>query len=86
VLSGSGHVAGVVNHPDSNKYNYWVNEKLQKDPDKWLSEASNNTGSWWVDWEKWCNSLSGAMVNARKPDAKSALENAPGSFVASKLD
>lgn len=85
VLSGSGHVAGVVNHPDSNKYNYWVNDKLQKDPEKWLAGASNNVGSWWVDWEKWCDSLSGKMIDAREPDAKTAIENAPGSFVISKL-
>ena len=28
----SGHIAGVVNPPDSGKYSHWVNEKLPADP------------------------------------------------------
>lgn len=86
VLSGSGHVAGVVNHPDAKKYNYWTNDALPQSPDKWLSAAKDNEGSWWVDWEKWCSKLSGPEVAAQKIDAKRVLENAPGSFVKCKLD
>src|SRR5215831_6689991 len=28
VLSGSGHIAGMINPPAANKYGYWTNEKL----------------------------------------------------------
>ena len=28
VLSGSGHIAGMVNPPAANKYGYWTNDKL----------------------------------------------------------
>src|SRR5689334_342505 len=28
VLSGSGHIAGIVNPPSANKYGYWTNEDL----------------------------------------------------------
>lgn len=85
VLSGSGHVAGVVNHPDSKKYNYWTNDKLPKNPDQWLSSAKDNPGSWWVDWDKWSSKISGPQVAARKIDKKHALENAPGSYVKMKI-
>lgn len=84
VLSGSGHVAGVVNHPDSKKYNFWTNDKLVKDAQKWLEKATDNAGSWWQDWSNWCSGLSGGMVEARKV-TKEALENAPGSFVKKTL-
>lgn len=84
-LSGSGHVAGVVNHPDSKKYNYWTNDKLPEDAESWLKNAKENPGSWWVDWNNWCSKLSGGMTPARKIEAKRALEPAPGSYVKKHL-
>ncbi len=32
VLAGSGHIAGVVNPPDSGKYQYWTNEGDRRAP------------------------------------------------------
>jgi polyhydroxyalkanoate synthase len=86
VLSGSGHVAGVVNHPDNKKYNYWSNDKLSKSASEWLKNAKDNQGSWWLDWHKWCSKLSGEMISARKINQKSIIEDAPGSYVKVKLD
>lgn len=83
-LSGSGHVAGVVNHPDANKYNYWTSDKIAKTADEWLKSAKDNAGSWWVDWAKWLSERSGKMVEAYSIDAKKAIENAPGSFIKAK--
>ena len=31
VLAGSGHIAGVVNPPAAQKYQYWVNDKPTRD-------------------------------------------------------
>ncbi len=86
VLSGSGHVAGVVNHPDNKKYDYWTNEKLGKKPSDWLKGAKDNPGSWWLDWDKWCSKLSGKKIAARKINPKVVIEAAPGSYVGVKLD
>lgn len=83
VLSGSGHVAGVVNHPSRQKYNYWTNDKIENTAKKWLTGAHDNPGSWWGDWVKWATPLSNEKVPARIP-AKT-LENAPGSYVKKRL-
>lgn len=78
-LTASGHVAGVVNHPDKNKYNYWTNEKIAPTPEGWFKHATSHEGSWWVDWKHWAQSKSGKKIAARK--VTKGLEDAPGSFV-----
>src|SRR5437762_14276333 len=47
VLSGSGHIAGMINPPAAKKYGYWTNEKLPAKPDAWLKDARQHEGSWW---------------------------------------
>jgi polyhydroxyalkanoate synthase len=87
VLSGSGHIAGVVNPPSAEKYGYWTNTKLPADPDAWLEGAKNHKGSWWPEWAKWLKKYRGADVPARIPgDGKlPAIEDAPGSYVKVKI-
>jgi polyhydroxyalkanoate synthase len=87
VLSASGHIAGVVNHPDAKKYNYWTNDKLPADPHAWLKGAAEHAGSWWTDWSGWVKKHGGGEVDARKPgDGKlRVIEDAPGSFVKVRL-
>jgi polyhydroxyalkanoate synthase len=87
VLSGSGHIAGVVNPPSAEKYGYWTNTKLPADPDTWLEGAKNHKGSWWPEWAKWLKKYRGADVPARVPgDGKlPAIEDAPGSYVKVKI-
>ncbi len=82
VLSGSGHIAGVINPPAANKYGYWTNERLAKNPETWLSHAKGHDGSWWIEWEKWLRLHSGENVPARKPGENGpVIEDAPGSYV-----
>lgn len=85
VLSASGHVAGVVNHPSKNKYSYWVSDIKDKGPEIWLEHAKNIPGSWWVDWEIWLKKKSGELIAARKIDKKGVLEDAPGTYVKARL-
>ncbi len=85
VLSGSGHVAGIINHPDANKYDYFTNDRLADTPKAWLKGAKDNQGSWWLDWDKWCSAISGKKVEARKIDNKNVIENAPGSYVKMRI-
>ncbi len=78
-LAGSGHIAGIVNHPSKNKYGYWTNDKLPNSADEWLDGAKQFDGSWWNHWAKWIAKHGGKKVPARK--IKKSLEPAPGSYV-----
>ncbi|NVK36109.1 MAG: class I poly(R)-hydroxyalkanoic acid synthase [Rhodobacteraceae bacterium] len=86
VLSGSGHIAGVVNHPDKNKYQYWTGREPKGDFDVWIETAEEHPGSWWPHWNDWLHSLDDREVKARKPGAyrMKIIEDAPGSYVQAK--
>jgi polyhydroxyalkanoate synthase len=89
VLGGSGHIAGIVNPPAANKYGYWTNDALPGSPEEFQQGAVQHQGSWWNDWQVWIAALNGDdRVPARTPgDGKlKAIEDAPGSYVALRLD
>ncbi|MDR3424015.1 MAG: class I poly(R)-hydroxyalkanoic acid synthase [Alphaproteobacteria bacterium] len=79
VLAGSGHIAGVVNHPDANKYNYWTNAKCPANPDEWFEKATPHQGSWWPEWIKWLEQYAGGDIAPRQ--VTEGIEDAPGSYV-----
>jgi polyhydroxyalkanoate synthase len=84
VLAGSGHIAGVVNPPAKNKYQYWTGRRPRNaDLEGWLSTAKEHPGSWWPDWLVWLTRQSPTEVPARVPGqgALKAIEDAPGSYV-----
>ncbi len=83
VLSGSGHIAGVVNPPSKKKYQYWTGSKPEGSLDEWVQNASETPGSWWPHWQKWIKSQDDNLVKARQPGARRTkiLEDAPGSYV-----
>ena len=83
VLSGSGHIAGVVNPPTKVKYQYWLGPKPVGEFDAWVAAATEHPGSWWPDWMAWIRAQAPAMVKARVPgDGKLApLCDAPGTYV-----
>ena len=83
VLSGSGHIAGVINPPTKNKYGHWINEKLPQSPDTWFEGAKETAGSWWPDLVEWNKAFRGGKVPARKVGAGKLepIEDAPGSYV-----
>jgi polyhydroxyalkanoate synthase len=83
ILAGSGHIAGVVNPPEAEKYGYWTNATNAKDPEGWLNGAEEHKGSWWPEWQRWVAAFDGDKVPARTPgDGKlKVVEDAPGSYV-----
>jgi len=84
VLAGSGHIAGVVNPPARNKYQYWTGPRPRNaDVDGWLTKAKEYPGSWWPDWLVWLTRQGPTEVPARVPGegALKAIEDAPGSYV-----
>jgi polyhydroxyalkanoate synthase len=84
VLAGSGHIAGVVNPPARNKYQYWSGPKPRtSDIETWLTKAKEHPGSWWPDWLAWLKAQDPTEVRARKPGGGKIkpIEDAPGSYV-----
>ena len=85
-LAGSGHIAGVINHPAARKYQYWTSSDLPETFEEWMAGAQEHPGSWWADWIEWLKARSGALVSARDPAAGPlpVLGEAPGEYVKAK--
>ena len=91
VLSGSGHIAGMINPPAAKKYGYWTNEALPATPDDWLAGAKQHEGSWWNDWLAWLEPQLGPRVTARAAGGGGKkrlkiIEPAPGSYARQRAD
>jgi len=90
VLSGSGHIAGIINPPSANKYGYQTcdqNVAKPAAPQQWLEGAQKHEGSWWPDWQRWAETLDKEKMAARAVGNKhyAAIEPAPGSYVMKRL-
>ena len=85
-MAGSGHIAGVINHPEAKKYQYWLNEDKAETLAEWREGAVEHPGSWWYAWDKWLSEKSGKKVKARIPGSGKldVIEPAPGSYVKRK--
>ncbi|MFT3976269.1 MAG: class I poly(R)-hydroxyalkanoic acid synthase [Sphingomonas bacterium] len=86
LLAGSGHIAGVVNPPAQNKYQYWTNPGQPGSLEEFIAGATETKGSWWPDWLGWLRALDAKDVPAtrgRMPGKGKlpAIEDAPGNYV-----
>lgn len=84
VLGESGHIAGIINHPEKNKYGFWVNKELNESADKWLETAEHTQGSWWEHWNKWLsahNAKEKVLPCKQGSQANPVIRSAPGEYV-----
>jgi polyhydroxyalkanoate synthase len=86
VLAGSGHIAGVVNPPEAQKYQYWINEDKVDTLAEFVDGATEVKGSWWPDWIQWIDRKSDGKIPAKGARIAGrgklkAIEDAPGSYV-----
>lgn len=83
LLGGSGHIAGIIIPPGTEKYGYSCNLDCPKNPEDWLANAKHHAGSWWPEWFKWLKKESGPLIDA--PDFNQLplgpIMDAPGSYV-----
>ena len=86
-LAGSGHIAGVVNHPNAQKYQYWRNDNEDLNTlDDFIAGAQETKGSWWPDWLQWLRKQDPKTVPAvgayiPGEGILDAIEDAPGRYV-----
>jgi polyhydroxyalkanoate synthase len=77
VLTGGGHIAGMVNPPGPKAYLY-RRDDTPPDADEWLRGAERVQRSWWEEWVEWVSARSGERV---APPELPAGELAPGRYV-----
>ncbi len=87
VLAGSGHIAGIVNPPGKQKYQYWTGGPAEGDLQSWLETATEHPGSWWPYWHSWLVKQNAEMVDARTPGGGKVelLGEAPGTYVKERI-
>jgi polyhydroxyalkanoate synthase len=78
VLARSGHIAGMVSPPVSEKATYQIADETPADPDEWQRAAAKVQGSWWEDWVAWAKVRSGEEV---EPPQLPPGDPAPGTYV-----
>jgi polyhydroxyalkanoate synthase subunit PhaC len=83
VMSGSGHIAGVVNPADKPKYQFWTDGPPEGEFEDWVAKSKETPGSWWPDWIAWIAAQAPAKVPARQPGGGklTLLGDAPGEYV-----
>ena len=83
VMSGSGHIAGVVNPADKPKYQFWTGGSPEGTFEDWVAAAKETPGSWWVDWIAWVTAQAPARIPAREVGAGklTPICDAPGEYV-----
>ncbi len=87
VLTGSGHIAGVINPPARKKYQYWTGPAPKGDRfAAWFKKAKEHPGSWWPHWQAWIEAHGATQVPAARPKGHKlkAIEPAPGRYVTVK--
>ena len=80
----SGHIAGAINPASKNRRSYWVSDSGASVPEEWLEAATEQKGSWWLNWVEWLRPKSGDMVAARNKPGNTkykVIEPAPGRYV-----
>ena len=86
VLAGSGHIAGVVNPPAANKYQFWTNSVPVDSFAEFVAGAHETPGSWWPHWIDWIRQQDNREVpvsGKRTPGSTgdTVIEDAPGRYV-----
>jgi polyhydroxyalkanoate synthase subunit PhaC len=86
VLAGSGHIAGVINPPTHQKYQYWTGGPIGASYQEWAERAQEHKGSWWPDWFAWLERQAPTLVPPRAPGGGKLppICDAPGTYVKAK--
>ena len=77
----SGHIAGVINPPESKKYGYAATDVANgaELSETFTPPQETVPGSWWTDWYAWMAQRSPEKIAARLPDVDAPA--APGTYI-----
>ena len=85
ILTNGGHVAGIVNPPARSRYTHCIGNLQNYLPDEWLENSTKINDSWWTSWGSWLAKQSGVERKPLKVKKKLFIEDAPGSYVISRV-
>lgn len=93
LLTNGGHNAGIVSEPGHPHRHYRVATRRADDsyldPDEWVTDTPEQSGSWWPEFSNWLTQHSGKPVSPPTMGAESEglplLEDAPGHYVLESL-
>lgn len=87
ILTDAGHVAGIINPPNS-KYGYWECNVSNNSPDEFLDKSKFIQDTWWHDWVRWLKPYSGKLAAIKKNQnvPNYFIEEAPGAYAQQKWD
>ncbi|MGC9194730.1 MAG: PHA/PHB synthase family protein [Syntrophobacteraceae bacterium] len=89
VLCSGGHNAGIISEPGGHSRLFRMSTRKagekHMDPDHWLKNTPEQTGSWWTPWVRWLNQNSSSRVEPPSMGAPEKgldpLGDAPGTYV-----
>ena len=87
VLSEPGHIVGIINPPEKNKYGFKTNQHIYHTPEQWLQASTRHAGSWWPFWKQWLISECSQQIPVKKRQISKAsiIENAPGAYALKRI-
>ena len=84
VVVNKGHIQTIVSPIEKSRQKYWAGPAAGPDPDEWLHQTEQFSGSWWPHWGAWLTARSGS----EKPASTTlgslqhpARDPAPGLYV-----
>lgn len=86
LLASSGHIAGIINPPCAQKYDFYTNYTPAPSAEEWLQQTQKTSGSWWPEWFKWLKKQSGKQIvpQAIEKWPLPPIMDAPGTYVLQK--
>ena len=66
MLSNAGHIQSLVNPPGNPKATFYAGGQPGPDPQQWLAESQQVSGTWWEHWADWLLGRSADQVPAPK--------------------
>ncbi|HCU06711.1 MAG TPA: hypothetical protein DIC42_03915, partial [Holosporales bacterium] len=79
ILGGSGHIAGIINPPEENKYHFFSYCPKQQ-------KLIKKNGSWWDTWSLWMTHKMSGKHTSERTDSFERIRPAPGKYAMNQIN